>query len=71
MGGRARFTSTGRGRVSAVHTCTWERHTHHFTTTRYQGRLTSAASPLAMRFDTGATVVTPTAATLVVNRYTR
>ena len=71
MGGRARFTSTGKVRVSSVHTCTWERHTHHFTTTRYQGRLTSAAAPLSMRFDTGATVVTPAAATLVVNRYTR
>jgi hypothetical protein len=69
MGGRARFTSTGRGRVSSGHTCTWERHTYHFTTTRYQGRLTSAGSPLQMLFDTGAEAVTPTKATLFVRKY--
>ncbi len=71
MGGRARFRSTGRPRVSSGHTCTWERHTYHFTTTRYQGRLTSAGTPLQIRFDTGASAVTPTLATLVVHTYTR
>jgi hypothetical protein len=71
MGGRARFTSIGKARVSSGHTCTWERHTYHFTTTRYQGRLRSAGTQLQIRFDTGATAVTPTRATLVVHRYTR
>ena len=71
MGGRARFTSTGTAHVSSGHTCTWERHTYHFTTTRYQGRLTPASSPLRILFDTGATAITPTRATLVLNRYTK
>ena len=69
MGGRAVFTSTGKARVSPGHACTWERHTHHFTTTRYAGRLTSAASPLEMLFDTGAEAVTPTPATLYLRTY--
>lgn len=69
MGGRAVFTSTGKARVSPGHTCTWERHTYHFTTTRYPGRLTSAGSPLQMLFDTGAEAVTPTPATLYLRKY--
>jgi hypothetical protein len=71
MGGRAVFTSTGKAFVSPGHTCTWERHTYHYTTTRYAGRLTSATNPLAMMFDTGAATLTPAPATLYLHTYTR
>ena len=60
MGGTAVFTSTAKAHVSPGHACTWERHTHHFTTTRYPGKLTPGASPLEMMFDTGAAPVKPT-----------
>lgn len=69
MGGRAVFTSTAKAHVSPGHTCTWERHTYHFTTIRYAGKLTSGASPLQMMFDTGAEPVRPTPATLYTYRY--
>jgi hypothetical protein len=71
MGGRAVFRSTARAHVSPGHTCTWERHTYHYTTTRWPGRLTSATTPLAMMFDTGAAPITPTPATLYLFTYTR
>jgi hypothetical protein len=71
MGGRAVFTSTGRAFVSPGHRCTWERHTYHYTTTRYAGRMTSAGSPLQMLFDTGAEAVTPTRATLYLHSFSR
>jgi hypothetical protein len=54
MGGRALFRSSGRVRVTHGHTCVWERHFYHFSTTRYRGTLTPAGSPLRMLFDTGA-----------------
>ena len=71
MGGRAVFRSTAKAHVSPGHTCTWERHTYHYTTTRWAGRLASATSPLQMMFDTGAAPVTPTPATLYLFTYTR
>jgi hypothetical protein len=69
MGGRAVFTSTVKAHVSPGHTCIWERHIHHFTTTRYPGRLTSTTSPLEMMFDTGADPVQSTPADLFIYSY--
>jgi hypothetical protein len=71
MGGRAVFTSTAKARISPGHACTWERHTYHYTTHRYTGRLTAGAVPLQMMFDTGAEPVKPTPATLFIYAYTK
>ncbi|HEY3765977.1 MAG TPA: hypothetical protein VGL44_12540 [Gaiellales bacterium] len=71
MSGGAVFRSTGAAHVSPGHSCTWERHTYHYTNTRYQGTLTAAGSPLRVLFDTGAETVTPAAATLTVPAYAR
>jgi hypothetical protein len=71
MGGRAVFTSTARAHISPGHTCTWERHTYHFTTTRYLGKLTPGASPLEMMFDTGAEPVEPTPAEFDMHSYAK
>ena len=69
MGGRAVFTSAVKPHVSPGHSCIWERHIHHFTTTRYPGKLTSTASPLEMMFDTGAAPVASAPAELFVYSY--
>jgi hypothetical protein len=69
MGGSAVFRSSGRPSVTRGHTCAWEGGVHHFTTTRYSGTLTPAASPLATLFDTGSWAVAPTRATLVVRAF--
>jgi hypothetical protein len=69
MGGRAAFTSAVKPHVSPGHSCIWERHIHHFTTTRYPGKLTSTASPLEMMFDTGAAPVASAPAELFVYSY--
>jgi hypothetical protein len=71
MGGTAVFKSTAKAHVSPGHACTWERHTHHFTTTRYTGRLTPGSSPLELMFDTGAAPVKPTPTTLFVYSYAK
>jgi hypothetical protein len=69
MGGSSIFRATGEPHVSPGHTCTWERHTYHFTNLRYQGTLTPAGTPLAIRFDTGAEPIGRVHATLWVPRY--
>jgi hypothetical protein len=69
MGGAAVFTSAVKPHVSPGHSCVWERHLHHFTTTRYPGKLTSTASPLEMMFDTGATPVPAAPAELFIYTY--
>lgn len=69
MGGRAVFRSAVRAYISPGHTCTYEQHTYHYTTTRYSGTLTSAASPLEMLFDTGAEAVAPGRATLYLRSF--
>jgi hypothetical protein len=69
MGGASIFHATGEPHVSPGHTCTWERHTYHFTNVRYQGTLTPAGTPLAIRFDTGAELIGKVHATLWVPRY--
>jgi hypothetical protein len=69
MGGRAVFTSAVKPHVSPGHSCVWERHLHHFTTTRYAGKLTSTGSPLEMMFDTGATPVPSSPAELFIHSY--
>jgi hypothetical protein len=71
MGGSAVFRSTAEPRVSPGHSCTWERHTYHFTNVRYQGTLEPAGSPLAIMFDTGAAKLGTAHATLWVPRYRR
>ncbi len=71
MSGSSVFRSTGAAHVSPGHSCTWERHTYHYTITRYQGTLTAAGSPLRVLFDTGAETVTPATATLTVPTYVR
>jgi hypothetical protein len=69
MGGRAVFTSAVKPHISPGHSCVWARHLHHFTTTRYPGKLTSTASPLEMMFDTGAAPVPSTPAELFIYSY--
>ena len=71
MGGSAMFRSTARPHVSPGHSCTYERHTYHYTNVRYQGTLTPARSPLSVLFDTGATTIGKVHATLWVPRYTK
>jgi hypothetical protein len=71
MGGRAVFTATGKPHVSPGHACTWERHTHHYTNVRYRGTLTPAASPLAVKFDTGAYTLGEVHATVWVPEYSK
>jgi hypothetical protein len=71
MGGRAVFRSLRKPHISPGHTCSYERHTYHFTTTRYSGSLTAAASPLSMLFDTGAEAVVPARAALYLRSFTR
>jgi hypothetical protein len=71
MGGGAVFSSVRKPHVSPGHTCSYERHTYHYTTTRYGGSLTAAASPLSMMFDTGAEAVVPTRATLYLRAFSR
>lgn len=69
MGGSSIFHSTGEPHVSPGHSCTWERHTYRYTNVRYQGTLTPAGTPLAIRFDTGAEPIGKVHATLWVPRY--
>jgi hypothetical protein len=71
MGGSAVFRATAEPHVSPGHSCTWERHTYHYTNVRYQGALTPAGSPLAIMFDTGAEKLGTAHATLWVPQYRR
>jgi hypothetical protein len=70
MGGSSVFVATGAAHVSPGHSCTYERHTLHYTNVRYQGTLTPTGSPIAVRFDTGAMTLGEVHATLWVPRYT-
>jgi hypothetical protein len=69
MGGASIFHATGRPHVSPGHSCTWERHTYHYTNVRYQGTLTPAGTPLAVKFDTGTEPIGKVRATLWVPQY--
>jgi hypothetical protein len=71
MGGSAVFRATAKPRLSPGHACIWERHVRHYTNVRYQGTLVPAASPLGVRFDTGALTLGEVHATLWVPRYAK
>lgn len=69
MSGSASFVSHAAPSTSVVQRCIWERHTHRFVGTKYTGTLSSGDAPFTAEFDTGASVLHPQRATLVLRHY--